>query len=116
MSKTVVQKAATCTESGISTNYCTCGYSWTNVTPATGHNYITVHKDPTCTEDGYNKEVCRVDGDVKTNTVLPATGHDTKMAKTATFRFIARYAMKKLFLCENTIPLIGVRIMMQSAL
>ena len=80
VSKTVVQKAATCTESGISTNYCTCGYSWTNVTPATGHNYITVHKDPTCTEDGYNKEVCRIDGDVKTNTVLPATGHDTENA------------------------------------
>ena len=80
ISKTVVQKTATCTESGISTNYCTCGYSWTSVTPATGHNYITVHKAPTCTEDGYDKEICRVDGEVKTNTVLSATGHDTENA------------------------------------
>lgn len=77
ISRTVVQKAATCTEEGSATNYCTCGYSWTSVTPATGHNYIIVHKAPTCTEDGYDKEICRVDGDVKTNTVLPATGHDT---------------------------------------
>lgn len=80
VSKTVVQKAATCTESGVSTNYCSCGYSWTSVTPATGHNYITIHKAPTCTQDGYDKEVCRVDGDVKTNTVLPALGHDTDNA------------------------------------
>ncbi len=80
VSKTVVQKAATCTESGLSTNYCACGYSWTSVTPATGHNYITIHKAPTCTEDGYDKEVCRVDGDVKTNTVLSALGHDTENA------------------------------------
>lgn len=80
VSKTVVQKQATCTQSGLSTNYCTCGYSWTSEIPATGHSYITVSKAPTCTEDGYRKVVCRIDGDVKENTVLPATGHDTKNA------------------------------------
>ena len=80
VSRTVVQKAATCTGSGISTNYCTCGYSWTSETPALGHSYITVHKAPTCTEDGYEREVCRIDGDVKTENVLKATGHDTENA------------------------------------
>lgn len=80
VSKTVVQKQATCTQSGLSTNYCTCGYSWTSEIPATGHSYITVSKAPTCTENGYRKVVCRIDGDVKENTVLPATGHDTKNA------------------------------------
>ena len=80
VSKTVVKKQATCTQSGLNTNYCTCGYSWTSETPATGHSYITVTKSPTCTEDGYRKEVCRIDGDVKENIVLPATGHDTENA------------------------------------
>lgn len=80
VSRSVVQKAATCTEPGISTNYCTCGYSWTSEIPATGHSYITVRKAPTCTEDGYEREVCRIDGDIKTENVLKATGHDTENA------------------------------------
>lgn len=80
VARTTVQVEPTCTTEGISTNYCTCGYSWTTSTPALGHNFITVHKDPTCTEDGYTKEICRIDGYVKSNTVLPATGHDTANA------------------------------------
>lgn len=78
VSKTDVKKQATCTEPGESTNYCVCGYSWTSETPATGHMYITVSKAPTCTEDGYEREVCRIDGDVRSEKILKATGHDTE--------------------------------------
>lgn len=80
VSRTSVQVEPTCTSSGISTNYCTCGYSWESITPALGHNFVTVQKNPTCTEDGYKKEICRIDSYVKSETVLPATGHDTENA------------------------------------
>lgn len=43
-----------------------------------GHQYSSMglegKKDPTCTEDGYEKECCWVCGDIKT-TVIPALGH-----------------------------------------
>ena len=37
------------------------------------HKYTASHKDPTCTEDGYDKSECAC-GD-STTTVIPATGH-----------------------------------------
>lgn len=80
VARTTVQVEATCTSEGISTNYCSCGYSWVSTTPALGHNFITVRKEPTCTEDGYVKEICRNDSYVKSHTVLSATGHDTANA------------------------------------
>lgn len=39
------------------------------------HSFETVIIDPTCTEDGAEREVCTICGNVRTETVIPATGH-----------------------------------------
>lgn len=39
------------------------------------HNFETVVLDPTCTEDGYNREVCTICDTIKSEVVLPALGH-----------------------------------------
>ena len=50
-----VTKAATCTGTGIKTFTCTCGDTYTEVIPATGHKNVTTDsgKAPTTTEVGY---------------------------------------------------------------
>lgn len=49
-----VTKAATCTEAGVSTFTCSCGYSYTEPIAATGHSKeIRNSKTATCKEEGY---------------------------------------------------------------
>ncbi len=66
----------TCTHDGYNTNYCSCGYSWTVPTSATGHNIVTETKPATCTEDGYTRQICKVCGYIESQTDYQATGHD----------------------------------------
>lgn len=85
----IITKAATCTEAGEKTYTCTvdgCDDSYTEVVPATGHDYTKTVHDPTCTEDGYTENKCKNCGDTYTETI-PATGHsyvDTVVPPTCT--------------------------------
>ena len=53
-----VTKEATCTEDGEWTFTCSCGKSYTQVKPKTGHSCDAVVTDPTCTEIGYTIHTC----------------------------------------------------------
>ena len=71
----VSRTAATCTEDGVTTYRCeTCGDTYTETTPATGHSYTAAVTAPTCTEKGYTTYTCTRCGNSYTET-LPATGH-----------------------------------------
>ena len=56
----VYVKAPTCTEIGLSTYACDCGYTYTNETLALGHSEATSHKYETLGSPGYFKSYCSV--------------------------------------------------------
>ena len=57
-----VTKKATCTEKGIETGICDCGYTGTREIPKNEHTVgdYKVTKEPTCTEKGAKQAVCAV--------------------------------------------------------
>jgi len=70
-----VTTAATCTTDGVMTYTCTCGNSYTESIPATGHDYEAVVTAPTCTEKGYTTYTCKNCGESYTADETEATGH-----------------------------------------
>ncbi|MCD7822974.1 MAG: carbohydrate-binding domain-containing protein, partial [Oscillospiraceae bacterium] len=74
-----VTTAATCTENGVMTYTCSCGDSYTEVIPATGHDYESVVTAPTCTEGGYTTFTCTGCGQYYTAYNTAATGHSTEI-------------------------------------
>ena len=54
-----VTKAATCTATGIKTFSCSCGASYTETIPATGHSYKDTVVEPTTEEMGYTLHECK---------------------------------------------------------
>ena len=66
---------ATCTEDGYIVYGCSCGNSYTEVIPATGHSYEAFVTDPTCTEQGYTTYTCHC-GDTYVGDHVDALGHD----------------------------------------
>ena len=73
----VSRTAPTCTEDGVTTYRCeTCGDTYTETTPATGHSYTAAVTAPTCTEKGYTTYTCTVCGDHYTTNEVAALGHD----------------------------------------
>ncbi|MCD8117860.1 MAG: hypothetical protein LUE21_12295, partial [Oscillospiraceae bacterium] len=52
------------------------------VIPATGHTYVAVVTEPTCTEGGYTTYTCSVCGDSYTGDETEATGHTESEAVT----------------------------------
>ena len=70
-----ITTTATCTEAGVKTFSCTCGYSYTETIEATGHvDTTTTTTDATCTVDGSTVVTCACGVTVST-TVIPA-GHN----------------------------------------
>ncbi len=74
--------AATCTEDGEIVYTATCtfeGETYTNTQTvtlsATGHDYVAVVTEPTCTEGGYTTYTCSKCGDTYTADETEATGH-----------------------------------------
>lgn len=68
---------ATCTSDGIITYTCsTCGDTYTEVIPATGHIYEDIVHKATCTEQGYIEHKCSVCGDVYEDNYTDSIGHD----------------------------------------
>ena len=78
----VITTPPTATEAGVMTFTCTrpgCGATKTEPVPPTGCEHTgthTEHLEPTCTEAGYDKEVCNDCGALVSGTLLPALGHD----------------------------------------
>ena len=73
----VSRTAATCTEDGVTTYRCeTCGDTYTETTPATGHSYTAAVTAPTCTEKGYTTYTCTACGDHYTANEVAALGHE----------------------------------------
>lgn len=69
-----VTKQPTCTSTGVRTFTCSCGSSYTESIPATGHKYTTTVIAPTTTEKGYTLHKCSVCGDsYKDNYINPPT-------------------------------------------
>ena len=65
-----------CTEAGLKVQVCECGESRMEIIPATGHSYVTVVIDPTCTEQGFTTHTCGDCGDSYVDTYVNATGHN----------------------------------------
>ena len=73
----VSRTTATCTEDGVTTYRCeTCGDTYIETTPATGHSYTAAVTAPTCTEKGYTTYTCTACGDHYTANEVAALGHD----------------------------------------
>ena len=80
----VSRTAPTCTEDGVTTYRCeTCGDTYIETTPATGHSYTAAVTAPTCTEKGYTTYTCTVCGDHYTANEVAALGHDYKAVVTS---------------------------------
>ncbi len=76
-------KAPTCTEIGWD-EYDTCSrcdYSTYAEKAALGHDYQPVVTEPTCTEQGFTTHTCSRCGDAYTDSFVPETGHDYKLAE-----------------------------------
>lgn len=66
---------ATCTQDGVVTYTCqSCGDSYNQTVPATGHDYKQQTSPAACTQDGVVTYTCSVCGDSYTEPI-PATGH-----------------------------------------
>lgn len=70
-----VTTAATCTKNGVKTFTCSCGKSYTESIPATGHSYKTTVIKPTCTEQGFTNHVCVNCGNSYKDSYVYAKGH-----------------------------------------
>ena len=80
----VSRTAPTCTGDGVTTYRCeTCGDTYTETTPATGHSYTAAVTAPTCTEKGYTTYTCTACGDHYTADEVAALGHDYEAVVTA---------------------------------
>ncbi|MBE6687260.1 MAG: CHAP domain-containing protein [Ruminococcaceae bacterium] len=77
-----ITKEATCTANGVITYTCSCGSSYTESIPATGHNYNAVVTNPNCTANGYTTYTCVACGDSYTSDSVPALGHNYDSAVT----------------------------------
>lgn len=67
----------TCTENGSITTTCDCGFTKTEVIPATGHqNTTNTTIDATCTVAGSITEICDDCGETVSTETIPANGHN----------------------------------------
>ncbi len=65
----------TCTTAGEKSYYCRCGKTFTDITPALGHDFTqwNIIKEPTCTQTGQKTRKCLVCGHQEKETI-PALG------------------------------------------
>ena len=78
--------SATCTKDGVRTTTCTvCGEEYTEVIPATGHQYGAwkVIKEATETAEGLRERICSVCGE-KESEIIPVLSTDTTNNNTNT--------------------------------
>ena len=83
----VSETKATCIEDGVRTTTCTvCGVEYTEVIPATGHQYgaWTVVKEATETEEGLRERVCSVCGEKESEVIPKLAAEETETTETTT--------------------------------
>lgn len=73
-----VTEQPTCTQNGIRSYACSCGDSYTEIIPATGHAYSAQVTQPTCTAQGYTTHTCTVCGHSYKDSYTSAQGHSFK--------------------------------------
>ncbi len=94
-----IEKHETCTTSGSRKYTCTtCGYSYSETIPATGHNYTETVKNPTCTENGLKTYVCSNCRNAYSETIS-AIGHN--YIKTSERAATCTRPGSKTFVCSN---------------
>ncbi len=71
----VETKDPTCAVDGYVNYACDCGYEFTDVITAPGHDYESVITEPTCTEKGFTTHICSVCGDTYTDSEVKENGH-----------------------------------------
>ena len=79
-----ITKASTCTEKGIKEYTCSCGDSYTEDIPATGHKLASTVIEPTDENDGYTLHKCTNEGcdyEYKDNIVPHKTSEDVHQHK-----------------------------------
>ena len=71
-----VTTPAGCETDGVMTYTCSCGDSYTEIIPATGHNVVLQESEPaTCELNGYEYYACANCGGEEYQIILEATGH-----------------------------------------
>lgn len=78
----VDEKTGDCTTDGYTSYNCECGYEFTDVTTAQGHDYKITVKEPSCTEKGYTTHTCSVCGDTYIDGESGGEGHKYNSVET----------------------------------
>ncbi len=76
-----VTTPASCYDDGLKTFTCSCGKSYTEIIPATGHNYVEIITPATCTQEGYSSFSCTGCGDSYEDNYTPKAAHSYDGAK-----------------------------------
>ena len=97
-----VTKSATCTENGTKTFTCSCGKTYTETIPATGHNFKTTTVAATCTSNGYETKTCLNCGETQLVKSIPATGHKYVATVTKPTCTADGYTTHKCSVCADT--------------
>ena len=71
-----VETAATCTADGVEARTCSCGEKETRPISATGHDYTSEVKQPTCTQEGGTVHTCGKCGHTYTDNIVPTIAHN----------------------------------------
>ena len=109
-----VTKEPTCTENGICTYTCSCGASYEDVIPATGHSWSDwkITKEATETETGLQERSCSNCNKIETQTI-PKLTHTHKYTSQITKEATCTEAGEKTYTCScgdtytETIPATG---------
>ena len=73
---TTIDTQMTCTKEGSQIQTCTiCGYNYTELVPALGHDYQDTLYLPTCTKEGYTEHICSRCEEGYRDSYVEATGH-----------------------------------------
>ena len=82
-SYTETVKEATCTEEGLKTFVCSCGKTYSEKIPATGHVFLNwkIKRNATCISSGYEVSSCKSCGKSNFFRIIPATGHTEEHIK-----------------------------------
>ena len=78
----VDEKTGDCTTDGYTSYNCECGYEFTDVTTAQGHDYEITVTEPSCTEMGYTTHTCSVCGDTYIDGESGGEGHKYNSVET----------------------------------
>lgn len=78
----VDEKTGDCTTDGYTSYNCECGYEFTDVTTAQGHDYKNTVTEPSCTEKGYTTHTCSVCGDTYIDGESGGEGHKYNSVET----------------------------------